>query len=69
MTSQDIAWAIDVERLEVGFTIEEFIKCAGITRQTYGKALQGGHMNFETVAAMARAVGFELILRKQEGTE
>jgi hypothetical protein len=67
MTSQEIAWAIEAERQEMGISRFDLCRKAQITLQSFWKARTGrSGMQFYTINALVEAAGFELVIRKKE---
>lgn len=69
MTAQEIAWAIEEERLESGVSRYDLCKKAGVTMPTIWKALTGRGMHFYTIWALAEAAGLEIVVRKKKEGE
>lgn len=66
MTAQEIARAVEAERLRTGMGIYEHGRKAGYTRAAFWRALSGKNVNFYTLQSFAEAVGLEIVVRKKE---
>ena len=68
MTAQEIAREIETARCAAGITTAELCRRAGVRYLSYWRAQDGQGSHFDTINALAEAAGYEIVLRKKEGT-
>ena len=66
MTDKEIAQVVDEERLRLGLTIDEVLERSGLSEYSYLKAKRAGNMHYQSINALAEAVGLEIVVRKKE---